>query len=169
MDIKIIPHDRFNPREDHHITRIWAWHKRYMIGDADTPKEVTMPTGVVVKPLYLLDHSGLRLRTRDFKDCDPQEWDSGQIGWVFISHEDARKEFKRKRVGNKLLQTIRNILEIEVGEYDKYLAGVPEWGYQVYDKYGDVVDSCYGFDTIPDAQNSMFEFLKSITTEEEWA
>lgn len=43
----------------------------------------------IVMPLYLLDHSGLAMQTTSFHD----PWDSGQVGWVYVSKEDALKEF----------------------------------------------------------------------------
>jgi len=43
----------------------------------------------LILPLYLLDHSGITISTRDFND----RWDSGQIGWTYVSNEDIAKEF----------------------------------------------------------------------------
>lgn len=36
-----------------------------------------------------MDHSGLAMQTTSFND----PWDSGQVGWIYVSKEDALKEF----------------------------------------------------------------------------
>ena len=40
-------------------------------------------------PLYLYDHSGITMNTTGFS-CP---WDSGQVGWIYASKEDALREF----------------------------------------------------------------------------
>ena len=45
-------------------------------------------------PLYLYDHSGLAMSTESFSGRAPHaECDSGQVGWIYVSKEDALKEF----------------------------------------------------------------------------
>lgn len=44
-------------------------------------------------PLYLMDHSGLAMQTESFHD----PWDSGQVGWIYVSKEDALKEFDTEK------------------------------------------------------------------------
>lgn len=41
-----------------------------------------------ILPLYLYDHSGLTMNTSGFS-C---RWDSGQVGWIYCSHERCEKE-----------------------------------------------------------------------------
>lgn len=53
----------------------------------------------IMLPLYLLDHSGLAMKTTSFHD----PWDSGQVGWIYVSKEDALKEFG----GEKMTGAIR--------------------------------------------------------------
>ena len=43
-------------------------------------------------PLYLYDHSGITMNTTGFS-CP---WDSGQVGWIYASKEDALREFGGK-------------------------------------------------------------------------
>ena len=44
-------------------------------------------------PLYLYDHSGLAMSTESFSGRAPHaEWDSGQVGWIYVSKEDALKD-----------------------------------------------------------------------------
>lgn len=157
LNVKVISCDRLNPRTEYDpTTKIWAWHKRYVLGDKEQPKEPTKPIGAIVKPLYMVDHSGLHIRTRSFSDCDPGEWDSGQIGWVFITLEDARKEWGRLTPKRKKM--MEDCLEAEVREYDKYISGEPEWGYIVSNSWT-TLDSCGGFDTIQEAKEALADYL----------
>jgi hypothetical protein len=84
-----------------------------------------------VLPLYLLDHSGLSISTGGFA-CP---WDSGQVGWIYMSKETAAKE----RISDPLA-----CLRAEVAEYDQYLTG-DVWGYRIADADGHELDSCWGF------------------------
>ena len=44
-------------------------------------------------PLYLYDHSGLAMSTESFSGRAPHaEWDSGQVGWIYVSKEDVLKD-----------------------------------------------------------------------------
>lgn len=76
----------------------------------------------VILPVYLLDHSGLRLSTRDFMD----QWDSGHIGYIFVK-KDKIPEYGIEIKNGKITQDIRNkvieILEKEIEEYDGYVSG----------------------------------------------
>lgn len=48
----------------------------------------------IMMPLYLMDHSGLAMQTESFHD----PWDSGQVGWIYVSKEDALKEFDTEKM-----------------------------------------------------------------------
>jgi hypothetical protein len=96
----------------------------------------------VVLPLFLYDHSGITMRTSTFS-C---QWDSGQVGFIYISKEKAKKEYGdcdgdgwdegKQAIAEKILKT-----QVEV--YDQYLTG---------DVYGLVVDKLeYEFE-IPDEE-----------------
>lgn len=110
--------------------------------------EMLHEKGVVILPLYLFDHSGISMSTRDFGD----RWDSGQVGWIYCSLAKAKKE--RPDATEKM---VRERLIGEVETYDQYLRG-DIYGYTVEDDENNVVDSCWGcydFDeTIKDAKTS---------------
>jgi hypothetical protein len=82
-------------------------------------------------------------------------WDSGQIGWIYVTLEDVRKEWGKKRVSQKLRKRIVESLTLEVGEYDAYLTGDAygfnlkelEWedGEDEATAEETVIDSCLGF------------------------
>ena len=62
-------------------------------------------------PLYLYDHSGLAMSTESFSGRAPHaEWDSGQVGWIYVSKEDALKEFD----ADKMTGAIRQKAEDEI-------------------------------------------------------
>jgi hypothetical protein len=65
---------------------------------AETPKtaeelqaliQTTLDEHYVILPLYLYDHGGITMSTGSFGD----PWDSGQVGFIYVSKEKARKEF----------------------------------------------------------------------------
>ena len=93
----------------------------------------------IVQPLYLLDHSGLAMQTTSFHD----PWDSGQVGWIYVSKEAVQKAFEISELTEDDLQKARTMLDSEVAIYDSYLRGEC-YGYELY-KNGELEDSCWGF------------------------
>lgn len=93
----------------------------------------------IILPLYLYDHSGITMNTTGFS-CP---WDSGQVGWIYVSKEEIRRDFNVSRVSSKLEERIRNILDGEVETYDQFLRG-EVYCYSI-EKGGNNVDSCCGF------------------------
>jgi hypothetical protein len=154
--------DPSNPRtEFDNFGRMICFHKRYDFGDKHTETIeqdaddfcawVTKSKDVVVLPVYMLDHSGLTIRTSaaDFRACDPQGWDWGLIGFIYVTKEEIRKEFSVKRVTKKTAEKARNILKGEIKIYDDYLTG-NVYGYEIVKESTDeddeeVIDSCWGF------------------------
>lgn len=120
-------------------------------------------------PLYLLDHSGITMNTTGFGYCDPGLWDSGQVGIIYVLKSDIRKEWKVKRIGKKLKETVLKNLRSEVKTYDQYLTG-DIYGYQVKDKAGEDVDSCWGYyghewkenDLLDSAQGAIDYHIKEV-------
>ena len=87
-----------------------------------------------ILPLFLYDHSGITMSTGSFS-CP---WDSGQVGWIYISIEKAAQE------GWKTPEQAYKAMQAEVEEYDHYLTGQC-YGYVVEDAEGEELDSCWGF------------------------
>ena len=90
-------------------------------------------------PVYMYDHSGITISTSGFS-CP---WDSGQLGYIFITHSFICSEYGRKRVSKRLLDMISSFLNEEVKIYSQYING-EVYGY-VISKDDEVVDSCFGF------------------------
>lgn len=162
-----------NPREEFdHAGTMVCWHRRYKLGDKHNFREpsdfvyelgyklglydddgedpntgavltAARQAGWVILPLYLLDHSGLCISTGSFND----PWDSGQVGWIYISPENIIKE------GWTVEQATQH-LKGEVKEYDYYLTG-EVYGFKLEKLSGicpccnqeivpEEIDSCWG-------------------------
>lgn len=87
--------DPVNPYEDYdHAAEIVHWHRRGFFGDSirgTAPEWIRQRqrNGDIVLPLYLYDHSGQRVSTHPFGD----RWDSGQVGYIWITKEKAMEEW----------------------------------------------------------------------------
>ena len=92
---------------------------------------------LIMLPLYLYDHSGITMSVGPFS-CP---WDSGQVGWIYVSKEKIREEFKVKRISKKTLCKVQKMLTQEVQTYDDYLTGAV-YGFQVE---GGPEDSSWGY------------------------
>lgn len=149
--------DAESPREWDNLATMVCWHRRYNLGDHKKTKE-NFPTpqdfresddyknAVVILPLYLYDHSGITMSCSAFS-CP---WDSGQVGYIYITREQVRKEFGKKRISKKMRERLVGFLQSEVKVYDMYLTG-DVWGFIVEDSNGNNLDSCFGFFGTDDA------------------
>lgn len=144
--LKIIPDENpLNPRTDcDHLGIMLCWHRRYSLGDGhpyDTPQDFAESAAAkdmfVCLPVYLLDHSGLYVSVNDFNDS----WDSGQLGFIYCTKQDAQKWFNNTDVTE---DEIKKELTAEVEEYNDYLNGA-WYGFLIEGLDGEVEDSCGGF------------------------
>ena len=143
-----------SPRHDSNLDVMAAFHGRYALGDkghgilstcfdgwaemeAHILKEMD---AAIVLPLYLYDHSGITINTKPFS-CP---WDSGQVGFIFVTKAKLRAEYGVKRMGAATIRKATAVLESEVKTYDEYLRG-DVYGFVVEDAEGNQLDSCWGF------------------------
>jgi|SRR3972149_2355064 len=153
--------DPIDPREDDNVGTMVCFHKRYTLGDK-TDLNSDMFNGweelsdylikekkaIVILPLYLYDHSGISIKVGSFQGYLPQghaEFDSGQVGFIYVSKEKIKAEGITKKQAEKNLRA-----EVEV--YNQYLTGdcyclVKE----IYDKNKEYIDhdtlgGCFGYD-----------------------
>lgn len=175
--------DASSPREWDNLGTMVCWHSKYNLGDENALTELDglicdsgtdtdyfspgdylswlESKNYVVLPLYLYDHSGITISTTSFS-CP---WDSGQIGFIYVSREKIRSEYGVKRVSKKKIETICGYLKSEVETYDQYLRG-DVFGYQLQkvDDCGcvlDELDSCFGFYGDDIKTNGMLEHIPS--------
>jgi hypothetical protein len=107
-----------NPRQEFdHFGTLVCWHPKYKLGDFNGPDWHEMPDAPVVMPVYLYDHSGLRMKTYPFYD----PWDSGQVGWIYASRDDIISEYGE--VSDEAVEKVKQLLIGEIEEMDQYLAG----------------------------------------------
>lgn len=148
-----------SPREWDNLGTMVCWHRRYTLGDkidgwagergqyefqqwVDKSGEVAL-----CLPLYLYDHSGITMNTSGFS-CP---WDSGQVGWIYVSRAKLRQEYGKKRISKKVLELARGVLVSEVKVYDQFLTG-DVYGFVIEDSEGEHLDSCWGFYGLADCK-----------------
>lgn len=156
--LRIVPDEvDQSPREWDNLGTMICTHRRYNLGDIQKdPVEHLTELGLTAKdivylPLYLYDHSGLTMSTRDFKASGLQGFDSGLVGIIYVSKEKIKSEWNVKRISKKLLNKVYRILNSEIEVYDDYLTG-NVWGFTLTEEIQtenqlieNLIDSCYGF------------------------
>ena len=143
-----------SPRDWDNLGTIYYKHGSYNLGDVEIkgcPYEFfkkNLETKGVILPLYIYEHSGLTISTEPF-GC---YWDSSQLGWIFVSFEDIKKEYGVKKITKNLLMKVLKLLEGEVEVFRQYLEG-EIYQYSVYklemcscckSVEKDIYDSCSG-------------------------
>ena len=154
--------DAESPRDWDNLGTLICGHSRYQLGDKhefddarsflldllDLDVEMDLPVNDLIKrvekiavilPVYLYDHSGLAMNTTGFH-CP---WDSGQIGFIYVTLTDIRKEYSATRVSAKLREQAAIYLRNEVQTFSDYISGAV-YGY-VVEKEDEEIDSCWGF------------------------
>lgn len=150
-----------NPREySDPISRMLCFHSRYDLGDDldyrvddydgwyEVKKAIEEDENVVViKPVYLFDHSGITISTTPFS-C---RWDSGQVGWVWITKESIEENYGECNEENT--EKAVSMMMTEIEEYDDYIRG-DVYEYTLYEKVTcecckhvdmEHIDGCSGF------------------------
>lgn len=180
-----ILYDEFaeNPREEfENLGIMLCKHKRYNLGDwrekfdwdqFEAWDEIedylrTEYKAEVIFPLFLFDHSGISISTKPFQ-C---RWDSGQVGFIYITPETSTKWGGVSLSKEKLEEDL--ISEVEL--YNKYLSGEVYW-YRVFENQipskecphchqmidGEAewveIDSCSGFYGLDDVKEVIEEVL----------
>lgn len=159
------PREQFDP-----FGKMVCFHSKYRLGDKhdfSDPDELTeflKEEEAIYLPLFLYDHSGISMSTsRGYPFNCP--WDSGQVGVIYVTRNDARKEYPKGQYKEKVL----TLLEGEVETYDSYISG-DVFGWVVEDANGESLDSCWGYyghkemnfmiDTAKESVDSRIEMLK---------
>lgn len=172
--------DPESPRDWDNIGTMVCFHSRYSLGDDvdldtndftswdDLRKHLEEKLeATIILPLYLFDHSGISISTTPFS-C---KWDSGQVGFIYISKEKMLKEYGN--LDQQTIDIVTKYLEHEVEIYDQYLRGeVYEFvitevnkcslGHEHYEE----IDSCGGFFGSDIQKNGILSYLDKDDTEE---
>jgi len=148
-----------NPREWDNFGKMLCVHGRYELGDqhrdvspddADSWESLMQLVedqlgGVIALPMYMLDHSGLRISTEDFGD----PWDSGQIGYVYVPVSKVIAEYGE--LSDEVQQKVLETLKAEVAVYDSYVSGGAV-RYELIGPGGEQVEAVGGFYSQDDAE-----------------
>jgi hypothetical protein len=142
-----------NPRQWDNLGTIFYAHNHYELGDINLEKEgyftnwqnvqeylIKTYKPEVILPLYLYDHSGLRLKIGSFQGLLPQghaEFDSGQIGYILVGKKKMKEEKLTKEKAEEYLRQ-------EIETFDDYLSG-NVYGYVAETKNGEQIGSCWGY------------------------
>lgn len=156
------PESPRDPEFNELTTTMLCFHRGYRLGDKhdmrysdylgwDGLREHLRKTykPVLIEPLYLYDHSGLRISTTPF-ECP---WDSGQVGFVYATKAHIRAvhgSVPQRVEAQKHLA--RSLIDADVKTYDQYLSGEVYRAEVIRLADNEVVDSfggCYG--TLDDA------------------
>jgi hypothetical protein len=144
--------DSGGSRDWDNLGTMMCFHRRYNLGDEHNIKAGDFNSReeieayiqkeydpAVILSLYLFDHSGITMNTTGFT-CP---WDSGQVGWIFVSKEKARKEYGWKRLTKERLVKLTKYLVSEVDIYDQELTG-DVWYYVITKEDDDNVHESLG-------------------------
>jgi len=158
-----------SPRTWGNLAKIICFHSRYNIGEKHDYKHgdyssydemakdiIRKEDAAVIMPVYIFDHGNIEIATTPFS-CP---WDSGQIGWVVISKDSAKKEYGCKRITAKIKEILLAVIKIEVETYSQYISG-EVYGFIETDTNGVEVNSCYGFYGLNPTENGMSEYFSS--------
>lgn len=168
--LHIFEDDVDSPREydkDFNIGHMICFHSRLNLGDEHefkNPQEFqewykkNKRKIVAILPLYLLDHSGLSISTTPFND----PWDSGQVGYIYCTKEDLKKQFLSD---DEEKEYYEQILDDEVILYDQWLSGEPPYyAFRITDENDNLV-CCQGVYSDDDLEG-VIEKMKSDIGEE---
>lgn len=143
------------------------WHKIDDIFDGETEKGETVRDAILrqnpdlldVRPIYMLDHSGVSVSLGSFND----PWDSGVGAFAVITRGQAEKDCPDLK-GNdeKLKERAYEWLKDEVETYQQFLSG-EVYGYVVEDGSGEELDSCWGYYSIKDA---LYDALSQVSVKD---
>jgi len=129
----------FGSRDWDNLGTMICFHNGYQLGDKHELRSADFNSWdeveahiikehdpAVILPLYLYDHSGLRMKVGSFTGLLPQghaEFDSGMVGFIFVSKEKAREEYSWKRINKARKKKLSEYLTNEVSIYDQDLSG----------------------------------------------
>lgn len=139
-----------NPRNDGCTDRMLCWHRRYNLGDGnpyatsdDFNEDMELQDSIfVIRKVYMLDHSGLRFSATPFTAVDPQGWDSGVVGVIYMTKDDAQRIYGDLSDESKQKADAGLIDEIE--EYDRY-HNTQYYGYYIEGSEGETLDASGGY------------------------
>lgn len=141
-------------------------HPNYILGDkqdmiAEEIIALTERNDVEYFWLFLLDHSGLWMKTGTFA-CDAAGWDTSRVGIIYCTHEQIIKEYDE--LSDETIHKAKQLMQGEVETYSQYLSG-EVYGYQIEptdtNKSIECDDGCWGFFGYEWDRNGLMEYAKN--------
>jgi hypothetical protein len=118
---------------------------------------------VLVKAVHLYNHSGISISTNYGYPYDCR-WDSGTIGFIIITKEDLRNEYKWKNITQKRLDSvwdnINSVMDSEIETLSDYIGG-DVYQFEILDEKGEFEDSCGGFYGSDITKNGILDYVSS--------
>lgn len=133
-------HGRYNLGEETFDTDLYNGWNEALNGEVGSMKEI------IALPVYMYNHGQIALSTESFHGrALHAEWDSGRVGWIYVTREDVRKNYGVKRISAKLKDRVEKVLRAEIELQSSYING-EVYGYRLIDNEKDEeIDSCFGF------------------------
>jgi len=154
-----------SPRDWSNACIMALFHNKYTLGDkhdfsVESLKDFMVRSNCFRLPVYIYDHSGISISTsrRWPFNC---RWDSGMIGYIFITRKNARKEFGSKLSEKELEEKALKCMEQEVKIYNQYLVW-DVYGYIIFGKEGEVSDSCWGYYGVDAAKQEANSIIDAV-------
>ena len=163
--------DPLNPREFGDLCTMVCFHNRYTLGDKHNYRESDYRSWkelkraiesservAMIETLYLYDHSGIKISTSPFS-C---RWDSGQIGYVYMTQETKEKNALSD-------QGMRDQLTNEIEAYNRFLNG-EIYSYHIKEFYNEslewvTISNCGGYGSEDSARLAGDAELKTLKGE----
>jgi hypothetical protein len=124
-------------------------HERWSKYDLRDFPDKAKKEGYEYLPIFYFSHGGQAVQTKPF-NSPYSDWDSGQVGWIFVEPVTGRKEW-----GKKWRKMARSYMEASVEEWDAWMQGD---AYFMTVGHGDeTLDSCGSF--IGDKDYAMTESI----------
>jgi len=148
-----------NPRYDEKTARYsgsWSsgkWYRPEDFEGEDGELDKEFQQKSIVVPLHLYRHSGdfISVGTRSTAANGNCRWDSGIMGFAFVSKEKLKKEYACKCITKKVIERAMDCLRSEVAAMNAYNDG-SVYGVKVVNMRTDAEDSCWGF-TCPERKD----------------
>lgn len=163
-----------SPRDWDNLGTITAWHRRYNLSDdgadfdsyrsfleyhadrhfktqegldnaSDERLMELMEKDYIVMTVHMYEHGQIALSTSSFMGrAIHAEWDSGRVGFIYVSKEKVKQEYGGKVISKKLRERVEGYLTGEIEVYSNYVNGDIVC-YTLFNKDDEEQDSCGGF------------------------
>jgi hypothetical protein len=167
ISIDEFPTDPYN--EWNQLSHIVAWHNRYSFGKKEDIQQFKhqedfneylkeLNGKILLLNLYMYEHSGISLSVNQSRPYPFNDrWDSGQIGYAYVTYEEIQKEYSVKRITKKLKQKVIKLIESEIESYNQYLNG------QVYEYAIYKIEKCDKGHTHQEIEDSLSGIFGDIS------